>query len=168
MKRTAVLAGGAVVIAVALIVASRWLWPSLADDFDYAAAFERPAAAALPVGAAPDLTTLSGRSPAEVEALLGAPSECEDTLYSRRCQYAQSPVEIVFIEGRADWFTLRGVGEGLPLNAETLAHFGLPVTEPDSITEKESIWRDLAGFREVRMVGDEYGVSYVRIKALTP
>ncbi len=167
MKRTAVWAGIAVVLAAALIVTIRWRGPLQADDFDYAAAFERPTGVER-TPTAPNLMALSGRSAADVEALLGPPSECEDTLYSRRCQYAQSPVEIVFIDGRADWFTLRGSGEGLPLAAETLAHFGLPVTEPDHATEQENLWRDLAGFKEVRMVGDEYGVSYVRIKALTP
>ena len=81
---------------------------------------------------------------------------------------AADPGAPTVVSMQTDWFTLRGSGEGLPLAAETLAHFGLPVTEPDHATEQENLWRDLAGFKEVRMVGDEYGVSYVRIKALTP
>lgn len=167
MKTRALLAGGVVVAIVLLVLAIRWLRTPAADDFDYAAAFERPSADAV-AGAALDLRALAGRTPAEVEAMIGAASDCEDALHSRRCDYAQSPVQIVFIDGRADWFTVRTAGEELPLAPETLARFGLPVSEPQEVTPRENVWRDFAGFREVRMVGDEYGVSYVRIKALTP
>jgi hypothetical protein len=169
MKRTRILLAGGVVVAVLLAAAAvYWLRTPAADDFDYAAAFEQPAAAAAQTGASVDIKALAGRTPAEVQALIGPASDCEQALHSRRCDYAQSPVQIVFIDGRADWFTVRAMGQELQLAPETLARFGLPVAEPQEQTQRENVWHDLAGLKEVRMVGDEYGVSYVRIKAFTP
>lgn len=150
------------------IAALSWWWtrtPAI-DDFDYAAVFEPSAATA--TGGAIDVLKLAGRSAADVEVLLGPPTDCESTLYSQRCRYAQSPVEIVFIADRADWFTIRTYGEDLPLAAESLARLGLPVVVAAEVHERESVWRGLAGLQEVRLVGDENGVTYVRIKAITP
>jgi hypothetical protein len=42
------------------------------------------------------------------------------------------------------------------------------VSEPAESDLHQSIWREIAGLKEVRLVGDENGVMYVRIKALTP
>lgn len=157
----------ACLLGAALVLGALWYaWKGGVDRFDYAAAFEQVSQSA----GAPlvDVSALVGRTPAEVETLLGSPSECEQALHSLRCDYAQSPVQIVFIDGRADWFTVRVRESDLPFASQSLARFGLPVSEPAQQTEQESVWRDIAGFKEVRMVGDEYGVSHVRIKAITP
>lgn len=154
-------------LLVAVIGVAVWLGNrESADSFDYVAAFEQPANAA--EGGVVDVKALAGRSFDQVAALLGAPSDCEQALHSRRCSYAQAPVEIVFIDGRADWMTVRVYDGELMLAPEALARFGLPVSDPVESDVNQSIWRDIAGLKEVRLVGDENGVMYARIKALTP
>ncbi len=157
-----VLAVGAV---AALVAALWWSRPEPRDSFDYAAAFEQ--SQARPADGV-NVLALVGKDAQSIERLLGPADQCEQSLHSRRCRYAQSPVEIVFIGGRADWFTIRSRGRDVPFTADGLAHFGLPVSEPDEVTVSESVWRDLAGLKEVRLVGDENGVAYARVKAITP
>ncbi len=157
-----VLAVGAV---AALAVALWWSRPESRDSFDYAAAFEQ--SQATPTNGV-NVLALAGKDPQSVEQLLGPTDRCEQSLHSHRCRYAQSPVEIVFIAGRADWLTIRSRGQDVPFTADGLAYFGLPVSEPDEVSARESVWRDLAGLKEVRLVGDENGVAYARIKAITP
>ncbi|HEY0973689.1 MAG TPA: hypothetical protein VGE57_04295 [Solimonas sp.] len=165
MRKTA-----AVLVVVALVLIAAVLWwlrlPVEHDSFDYAAAFEQtPAASA---GAGVDVLALAGRSPEEIERLLGPVAECEQALHSRRCRYAQSPVEIVFIAERADWFTIPVYGQDLMLDERSLARFGLPSAPATEVDAMQSVWRDLAGLKEVRLVGDENGVRFARIKAMTP
>jgi hypothetical protein len=158
-------------IVAGLLVIGLAVWWSMrpaADRFDYAAAFEQPTASPVAAGDVVDVKALAGRTEEEVAALLGAPAQCEKALHSRRCSYAQAPVEIVFIDGRADWMTIRVYDSELPLLPDALARFGLPVSEPAESDLHQSIWREIAGLKEVRLVGDENGVMYVRIKALTP
>jgi len=162
-QATGVLAVGAIAVLAATLW---WLRPEPSDSFDYVAAFEQPPATAAIDGV--NVLTLTGEDPATIEQLLGPTERCEQALHSLRCRYAQSPVEIVFIAGRADWFTIRSRGQDIPFTADGLAYFGLPLAEPDEVTARESVWRDLAGLKEVRLVGDENGVAYARIKAITP
>jgi hypothetical protein len=89
-------------IVAGLLVIGLAVWWSMrpaADRFDYAAAFEQPTASPVAAGDVVDVKALAGRTEEEVAALLGAPAQCEKALHSRRCSYAQAPVEIVFIDG---------------------------------------------------------------------
>ncbi|MEQ1440335.1 hypothetical protein AAG565_13330 [Fontimonas sp. SYSU GA230001] len=158
-------AGILVVGIVAAVLAWRY-GVGRGDRYDYAAAFEN-----LPedTGATPDLDVraFAGQPRANAEAVLGQPQSCERALDSERCGYANG-VEVIYIDGRADWLTVPlGYGRH-PLDAATLARLGLPVTEPtqsDAQNEAQRlVWRDLAGLREVQMIGDANGALFARIK----
>jgi len=157
---------GVLVVGIVVVTAAVLWWQRSAprDDYDYARAFEQPAddgATAVQV----DVIPFAGALRAKAEEVLGAPQRCEAALASERCRYAHG-VEVVYIEGRADWITVQLGYERYPLEPSTLAAVGLPVAEPSITTQHELIWSGHAGFKSVQLVGDENGATYVRIKAL--
>lgn len=153
-------------LAAIVLAALAWWRQWLPDTYDYQAAFEAPpqgdAQALIPVAA------IVGKSQQALREQLGEPSTCERAEFSTRCRYAQNDLQITFIDDKADWLTVSLRDRGLPLSAATLAVLGLPVREPDEVTEHESIWRHHAGYRELRLVGGTEGASYARIKYATP
>lgn len=153
-------------LLLALLLALAWWRNWLPDTYDYQAAFETP-----PQGEAQgaiDLAAIVGKSQQGLRQQLGEPVACERAEFSTRCRYAQHGLQITFIDDKADWLTISLRERELPLRAATLAVLGLPVREPDEVTEHESIWRNHAGYRELRLVGNAEGVSYARIKHATP
>lgn len=131
------------------------------DDYDYAAAFE----SLDPDSGAPlfRIGEVAGRSEAELATVLGPPWDCESSLYSRRCRYAPGGTEVVFIDGKADWLTVRSPGE-VGFDASALTRIGLAARKPDRTTAEELIWSDLGGLREVRVVSDGGTVQLLHIK----
>lgn len=158
----------ALMIVVPLAVAAGWWWHTHrgADRFDYAAVFEKPTTAVQAASLA-DVIAIAGKDQAAVSKRLGEPQSCDIGEYSQRCQYNGVGVEITYINGKADWITVPLRSQELPLAATTLAVLGLPQREPDEINEHEDIWRGLAGYREVRLVGNAQGAIYARIKVST-
>jgi len=133
------------------------LWWLQQDDFDYAAAFERPEAVETQTapGVVLAVAALAGRSEAEVARTLGD-ARCEDALHSRRCRYDQ--VSVTFVEGRAEWLLADFGGSGYTLAPATLAALGLPEAPPQHRSPREMRWQDLAGFGEVRLFADTQGI----------
>jgi hypothetical protein len=148
----------------ALVIAG-WWWYSRQDRFDYAAAFEQADAVKRPMLV--DMSQIAGKNADEVQAVLGAPEECEDALYSRRCRYSPGRTEIQFINGKADWITVNGWSDE-ELAPEALDRIGIRPAEPEEESATELIWRDSSGYKEVRLVGGDGRLSYARIKAITP
>lgn len=135
-----------------------WQWQQ--DDFDYEAAFETPEATELPPapGVILRVPELAGRGPEEVAQKLGRATDCEEALHSRRCRYPDARASVLFIDGKADWFLADFGDSGYPLQAETLAALGLPEGKPEESGKRELVWRNLKGYGEVRLVGDNQGI----------
>lgn len=157
---------GILVVAAAAVALGWWYWSGRGDGYDYEAAFENLPQAE---GAAADIDVraFAGRPRGEAESVLGRPQSCARSQHSERCGYANG-VEVVYIEGRADWLTLPlGYGRH-PLAPETLARLGLPVAEPAQVEvqgeAQRLVWRDLSGLREVQMIGDGNGALFARVK----
>ncbi len=157
---------GSVLVLGLLAAVAAVLWQRTApvDNYDYARAFELPAAAEATTVQI-DVTPFAGAPRAKAEVILGAPQRCEKALVSERCRYARG-VEVVYIEGLADWITVQLGYARYALAPETLAAVGLPGAEPSVATQHELKWSGHAGFKSVQLVGDENGAMYVRIKAL--
>jgi len=155
---------GVLLASLALGAAAWGLWQWQKDDFDYAAAFERPEQgdSAEPPGVILRVPELAGRTPQELEGRLGAPGRCEDSLYSRRCRYSHAGAQVLFIDGKADWFLVPFGDSGYPLVPEALAALGLPENivagKPTQSSKRELVWENLAGYREVRLVADNQGI----------
>lgn len=158
------------VVPLSLVAVALGLWwaKSGPDRFDYAAAFETPApgAAQSEAGAIP-LVRFAGRTRDEVREVLGEPRRCESGTDSERCVYDASRVQITYINGKADWITIPLYDVEDVLAPQTLARFGLPVRDPDVIEQNSNLWRDLGGYRELRLSGGE-GASFLFVKVTTP
>ncbi|MDP3589610.1 MAG: hypothetical protein Q8R54_03625 [Methylobacter sp.] len=59
-------------------------------------------------GALFNIPKIAGKTEAEVEALLGEPVFCGQSESARNCSFKENEIEIVFINGKADWITIYG------------------------------------------------------------
>lgn len=166
-------AGRFVVLAVAIaLVAGGALYlrrhnggtPAQNDRYDYAGAFENLG----PADKSPivEIPRIAGKTPEELRALLGAPERCETTLYSSRCRYSPGRIEVVFIDGRADWMTVADFGE-TPFTPAAVKRMGLPEAPPAARDGEQMQWSDLAGLKSVQIVGDGKRIEFARVKART-
>lgn len=55
-----------------------------------------------------NIPKIAGKTQLEVEALLGEPVFCAESESSRNCTFQENEIEIVFIDGKADWITVYG------------------------------------------------------------
>lgn len=111
---------------------------------------------------------LSGATPAAVSAELGAPTSCEKSKYGRKCLYEAGAIEVVFIGGAADWFTI--YPKDAFMTASSLRQLRLPVDQkPAAETADVMRWDGLGGVLEVSAYAGQGGrVSYFYIKTRTP
>jgi len=114
------------------------------------------------------VASLAGGTTAALRASLGAPASCEQGKYGLRCAYLEGAVEVVFIAGAADWFTI--YPSKAMMTRASLTQLGLPsAVDPDVDTGDQMRWEGLSGLREVAAYAGEGGkVSYFYIKAMTP
>lgn len=61
-----------------------------------------------PAGVLFDIPKLAGKTQAEVEVLLGEPIFCAKSESALNCSFQEDEIEIVFIDGKADWITVNG------------------------------------------------------------
>lgn len=110
---------------------------------------------------------LVGASEADTAQQLGRASRCEPSKYGRKCFYKNEAVEIMFINGAADWFTVKP--ESAAYLPSSLSRLGLPRDSvPVSSTEHAIRWVGLAGLREITAFPDGAGsVYYFYVKAIT-
>ncbi len=59
-------------------------------------------------GALFNIPKIAGKTEAEVEALLGEAVFCAQSESARNCSFQENEIEIVFIDGKADWITIYG------------------------------------------------------------
>jgi hypothetical protein len=108
---------------------------------------------------------------ATVDAELGAPSACQPTRRGPRCTYRDGAVEVVYIAGRADGWTVF-LPRGTPfIPSAVLSILGLPVsTRPNWSNEHVMRWSGIEGLREVgAFPGGPRGTAwYVYVRARTP
>lgn len=55
-----------------------------------------------------NIPKIAGKTQLEVEALLGEPVFCAQSESYRNCTFQENEIEIVFIDGKADWITVYG------------------------------------------------------------
>ncbi|MDO9167924.1 MAG: hypothetical protein Q7U18_02340 [Methylobacter sp.] len=88
-----------------------------------------------PAGVLFDIPKLAGKTQAEVEVLLGEPVFCAKSESALNCSFQEDEIEIVFIDGKADWITVNGAFRSPAYSqkvegktkAEALALLGDPV-----------------------------------------
>lgn len=114
------------------------------------------------------VATLAGQDQDAVAQSLSEPDSCEPSKYGQRCYYSGGDIEIVFIGGKADWFTI--TPQDALFAPTSLSQLGLPTDQKPSFSNEFTIrWNGLAGLRQVELFPAGAGkVQYIYIKAKTP
>lgn len=151
----------AVLMLAVLAAGGWWLWSQREGGYDYEAKFE-PLPESDPAADWP-LADFAGKPRGDAEQVLGRPYGCERALHSERCRYA-GDIEVVYINGHADWITIRFPYGRHALNADAVQRLGLPARPPSVEDENSLRWTGLPGLQDVHIVGDDNGVLYARIR----
>ena len=97
-----------------------------------------------------DLKAIAGKSQKEVQAVLGAPDATEKTKYGPKLNYKGDTIEVVFIQGKADWITFTPK-EIVPFTKDSLSVLGLPPKEPTFSNANVIRWEPSGSFVSVSM-----------------
>lgn len=112
-----------------------------------------------------DVMLVVGKTEAEVSALIGPPATCEDIHRARMCRYSPNEHEVMFVAGKADMVTVRGMG-AVPFNADALGALGIEPASPDHADEHALGWQSIPGLEEITVFPGQGGsVDYVYVKA---
>jgi hypothetical protein len=111
-----------------------------------------------------DIRGIAGKSQAEVARVLGEPTASETTRHGGRnlpkMKYRGGDIEIVFVDGKADWITVFGKGR-LPFDTQVLGALGLPSTRPSFSSPSAVIrWENIPGVREVSVFPGQGGRAH--------
>lgn len=113
-----------------------------------------------------ELRQLASKSEVDVAGVLGKPADCEATAEGRKCDYSGGVVEVVFIDGKADWITVHA--PSWRYAPASLRALGLTERQPSFSNENVTRWTRLPGFREISMFPGQGGmVSFFYCKVLT-
>ncbi len=114
-----------------------------------------------------DLKAIAGKSIAEVNSLLGQPQSSKTVKQGKKKVYKDEKIEIVFINGKADWITVNDFS-GVKFSPGALKAFGLPYKSPSYATKTILKWESLEGYNSINLFGLEGGeCDYLYIKAFT-
>ena len=102
-----------------------------------------------------DVRSIAGKSQHDVAEILGAPTS-EDTTpplsvenASKRypqLTYRNGAVEIVFVDGKAEWITLNDMSN-IPFSGRALSALGLPNRDPEIANQFVIRWSNIPGIK---------------------
>ncbi len=126
------------------------------------------AATSLLATAAPvlDVQTIAGKAPADVTKVLGKPAQEEKTKYGPKLSYSDSKIEVVFINGKADWITISGMSS-VPFDANAIEALGLKPAAPTFTSAFVIRWEPHAIYNSVSVFALNGKVDYAYIKVAT-
>lgn len=115
-----------------------------------------------------DLVQVAGKPKPAVEKVLGKADSCGTVSPSKvgkvpKCVFQGGKIEVVFIDGKADWITV--YTPGVRFDQDAIAALGLAVRKPDFSNAFTMRWKGIGGYREVAAfpgAGNEVDYLYVR------
>jgi len=124
-----------------------------------------------------DIKRIAGQSPKQVEKIIGLPdhkkpqritdSPC-GKLVCQQYTYRNEQLEIVFINNKADWITIRKVND-FGFSQEVTEFLGLPNSAPDFVGSGVIRWKYVSGINEISIFTDgNGGIDYFYILCDTP
>ena len=120
-----------------------------------------------PIPVVIDVSTIAGKTPPEVAGILGAPvrrgAAASDGKNYPAYHYRNGRVQVVFVDGKADWITIQRL-DSVPFARHALGAFGLPVAVPSSESAEVIRWTRVAGLRELSIFArPDSGVDYATV-----
>lgn len=113
-----------------------------------------------------DVLEIAGKSREEVATYLGAEKSCEETKYGPKCYYSKGEVEVLFIDGSADWITVEAM-ETEPFSKAALKAIGLNEVPPSFSSSFTMRWESIQGFQSVSFFKGASNTDYAYIKVST-
>lgn len=116
-----------------------------------------------------EIKNIAGHSPKEVATALGEATEMEpikiDGKKNPKYSYKAGAVEIVYINGKADWITIT-LNNGT-FDKTALGIIGLPEADPATSNQNVMRWKGHEGLLSISLFPKEGGIDYFYIKAAT-
>ncbi len=120
------------------------------------------------------IPNIAGKTQEQVFKILGKPTKSETVKPSKTpcpCPkniYNNGAVEIIYINGRADWITINELGNA-SYTKDSLELLGLPVKDPTFSNSFVKRWENIPGLNEVSFFPKNNGkdVDYIYIKTKT-
>lgn len=124
------------------------------------------------VATAFELSAVAGKTPNDLAVILGQPTSQDTTTVngavSAMWTYRGGEIEVVYVDGKADWITFNPSSPLRYLPA-SLAAIGVHPREPTTRAQAAMRWTNIPGVREVSMFpGQGAMLSYIYIKTRTP
>jgi hypothetical protein len=113
-----------------------------------------------------DVHTFAGKAQADVAKVLGAPSRKEKSKYGPKLSYRDGKVEVVFIDGKADWITVSGMS-AVPFDSNSIEALGLKPAVPNFKNEFVIRWEPHTTYKSVLVFPAGKFVDYAYIKVFT-
>lgn len=114
-----------------------------------------------------DIPKIAGQSIKQVDDLLKAKPTCAKNKRGTKCDYNDGRIEIVFINGKADWITVNGL-DHVPFTEAGIVRLGFSGKSPAFRSPAVMRWNGLPGVLEVSMFKGQTGTDYAYIKVKTP
>jgi hypothetical protein len=114
-----------------------------------------------------DVPKIAGQSLKKVDDLLKAKPKCAKDKRGAKCDYNDGRIEIIFIDGKADWITVNGL-EQVPFTDAGIVWIGFSEKSPTFRSPVVMRWNGLPGVLEVSMFKGRTGTDYAYIKVKTP
>lgn len=117
-----------------------------------------------------NIATIASKTPEEVATQLGKATEMEPIKINgknhQKFTYKDEAVEIVFINGKADWITIT-LNHGT-FNKTALGILTLPIVEPTTNSPNVLRWKNHEGINSIALFPkDQNSIDYFYIKVLT-
>lgn len=114
-----------------------------------------------------DIPKIAGQRMKQVGELLKAKPTCAKNKRGTKCDYNDSRIEIIFIDGKADWITVNGL-EQVPFTDAAIVRLGFSEKSPVFRSPVVKRWNGLPGVLEVSIFKGQIGTDYAYIKVKTP
>jgi hypothetical protein len=109
---------------------------------------------------------LVGNPQSEIATQLGQPVSCKETNQGTSCKYKSKSIEIIYINGRADWLAF-GKIKDLPFDFNALSYVGLVPTTPFVYRAGQMHWQNHHGLELISIYGNATHTKVIQIKAFT-
>lgn len=113
-----------------------------------------------------DIKSIAGKNEKQVQTILGVPNSTEKTKQGPKLTFKDKTVEIIFINGKADWITFTPK-EIISFNKEALSQLGIALSEPTFRNSNVIRWEPCDKYISVSLFPASGKTDYVYIKVAT-
>ena len=107
-----------------------------------------------------------GKSDTEIADILDQPGSCKKTSQGESCYYQNKTIEVIYINGRADWFAFAEI-EGVKFDHYAIHYLGLVPASPFVHRARQMHWQGHHGLGLISVYGSGEDVQLIQVRAYT-